>query len=172
MVEWLDTGVDAEKDVAEWSKNLDLEKEWGPITVPNCTQYLNITLFFVGHLDSDMIKEVEILPDPATDKLTESFMKLGSQSTVANIGSDKEPEVPMDTENTATVLKDTVTVTSQSDPGGVKTTDDINKSMKNKAIDVLHLDSRGAKDCLSNEDMHKYTGVEKFNQALVLGLST
>ncbi len=91
--------------------------------------------------------------------MTESFVKLGSQSTVANIGSDKEPEVTMDTENTATVSKDTVTVTSQSDQGGVKTTDDINKSMTNEAIDVLHLDSSGAKDRLSNEDMHKNTGV-------------
>ncbi len=35
--------------------------------------------------------------------------------------------------------------------------------MTNKAIDILHLDSRGAKDRLSNEDMHKYTGMEKFN---------
>ncbi len=40
-----------------------------------------------------MIKEVEILPDPTTEKLAESFMKLGSQSTVANVGSNKEPEV-------------------------------------------------------------------------------
>ncbi len=39
---------------------------------------------------------------------------------IANMVSNKEPEVPMDTENTATVLKDTVTVTSQSDQGGVK----------------------------------------------------
>ncbi len=30
-------------------------------------------------------------------------------------------------------------------------------------IDNLLLDSRCAKDRLSNEDMHKYTGVEKFN---------
>ncbi len=35
--------------------------------------------------------------------------------------------------------------------------------MTNEAIDILHLDFRGAKDRLSNEDMHKYTGVEKFN---------
>ncbi len=110
-----------------------------------------------------MIKEVEILPDPATDKLTKSVMKLGSQSTVANIGSDKEPEVPVETENTATVSKDTFAVTSQSDQSIVKTTDNIEKSMTNKVIDTLHLDSGGAKDRLSNEDMHKYTVVEKFN---------
>ncbi len=129
MIEWLDSHVDAEKDLAEWSKKLDLEKEWGTITVPNPTQYPNINLFFADHLYSDMTKEVEILPDPATDKLTESFMKLGSQSTVANIGSDKEPEVPMETENTATVLKDTVAGTSQLDQSGIKTTDDIKKSI-------------------------------------------
>ncbi len=79
MVEWLDSLVDAEKDLAEWSKKLDLEKERDTITVPNLTQYPNINLFFAGHLNSDMIRKVEILQDPATDKLTESFMKLGSQ---------------------------------------------------------------------------------------------
>ncbi len=163
MVEWLDTRVDAEKDLAEWSKKLDLEKEWGTITVPNPTQYPNINLFFVGHIDSDMIKEVEILPDPATDKLTESFMKLGNLRTAANIGSDKVPEVLMATKNPATVLKNTGTGTSQLDQSGVKTTDDIEKSMTNKVIDTLHLDSRSAKYHLSNEDMHKYTGVEKSN---------
>ncbi len=37
------------------------------------------------------------------------------------------------------------------------------KSMTNEVIDTLHLDSRGVKDRLANEDMLKYTGVEKFN---------
>ncbi len=49
----------------------------------------------------------------------------------------------MDTENTATVSKDTVAVTSQYDQGGVKITDDINKSMTNKAINVLHQSGSG-----------------------------
>ncbi len=71
MVEWLDSRVDAEKDLAKWSKKLDLKNEWGTITVPNPTQYPNINLFFAGHLNSVMINEVEILPDPSTDKLTE-----------------------------------------------------------------------------------------------------
>ncbi len=92
MIEWLNSGVDAAKDLSEWSKKLDLEKEWGTITVPNPSQYPNINLFVTGHLNSDMIKEVEILPDPANDKLNESFMKLGSQSTIANIGSNTEPK--------------------------------------------------------------------------------
>ncbi len=63
----------------------------------------------------------------------------------------------METENTATVSKDTVAFTSQLDQSGVKTTDDIEKSMTNEVIDTLHIDSRGAKDHLSNEDMQKYT---------------
>ncbi len=81
-VDWLYSRVGAEKDISDWSKKL------GTITFLNPTQYPNIDLFFMGHLDSDMIKEVEIFPEPATDKLTESFMKIGSQSTVANIGSE------------------------------------------------------------------------------------
>ncbi len=107
-----------------------------------------------------MIKDVEILPDHTTDKLADSFMKLGSQSAVVNVRSDKEPELPM---KSATVSKVSVAGASQSDKGFVKPTDDINKSMTNEAIDVLHLASRGAKDRLSNKDLHKYTGVEKFN---------
>ncbi len=63
----------------------------------------------------------------------------------------------------AIVSKVPVAVASQYDNGSVKTTNDIIKSITNEAIDVLHLDSRGAKDRLSNEDMHNYTGVEKFN---------
>ncbi len=140
-----------------------MEKELGNITAPNPTQYRNINLFFAGHLDSDMINEVEILTHPTTGKLTESFMKLGSLSTIVNVSSDKEPDVRMEMENPATVSKDTVAVTSQLDQSNVKTTNGIEKSMTNEVIDTLHLDSRGAKDRLSNEDIHKYTGVEKFN---------
>ncbi len=142
---------------------MDLEIDWGIVTVPNPAQFLNILLFFKGHLDSDLIKDVETPTDPITDKLADSFMKLGSQCAIVNVSSDKEPEVPMDTTKPATVLKVPVTGASQYDNGSVKTTDDINISMTNEVIDVLHLDFRGAKDRLSNEDMHKYTGVEKFN---------
>ncbi len=69
----------------------------------------------------------------------------------------------MDTANPATVWKVPVAGASQYNKGSIKTTDDINKSMTNEAIDVLRLDSRDAKDRLSNEDMHKYTSVEIFS---------
>ncbi len=81
MVEWLDSRVDAEKDLVERSKTLDLEMDWGIITVPNPTQYPNVELFFLGHLDSDTIREVEILPEQVTDKLTESFSTYGYGET-------------------------------------------------------------------------------------------
>ncbi len=90
-------------------------------------------------------------------------MKLGNLSIVANIASDKEPEVPMETDNPATVSKDTVSGTSQLDQSGVKTSDDVEKSMTNEVIDTLQLDCNSVKDRLSNEDMHKYTDVERFN---------
>ncbi len=76
-------------------------------------------------------------------------MKLGSLSTVANIGSDKKPKVPMETEKPATFSKDTVTGTSPLDQSGVKTTNDIEKSMSNEVIDAQHLEARGRKDRIS-----------------------
>ncbi len=79
-------------------------------------------------------------------------MKLGSQCAVVNVSSDKEPELLMDT------LK-----ASQSDSGGIKTTNDLNKEMKSDVIDSLSLDFRGESDRLSVDDIHKYTGVMKFN---------
>ncbi len=142
---------------------MDLEIDWGIVTVPNPTQFLKIHLFFKGHLGSDLIKDVETPTDPTTDKLSDSFMKLGSQCAIVNVSSDKEPGLPMDTAKSATVSKVPFAGASQYDNGSVKTTDDINKSMTNEVIGILHLDSRGAKDHLSNKDMHKYTGVEKFN---------
>ncbi len=135
-VEWLDSHIDAEKDLVERSKSLDLEMDWGIITVSNPTQFANVNLFFAGHHDSDTIKEVEILPEQVTDKLIESFMRLGSQSTVASFGSNQKPE-----EKPATASKD-------GDAGpGVATSDDLEKGMTNNVLDSLHLDSRGAKDC-------------------------
>ncbi len=110
------------------------------------------TLIFQGLLDSDLIKDVDTPTDHTTDKLADSFMKLGSQCIIVDVSSHKEPELPMNT------LKP-----GQSDNGGIKTTDDIDKSMTNDLIDALHLDFRGEKDRLSIEDMHKYTGTEKFN---------
>ncbi len=149
-VKWLDSGINAVKDLVERSKCMDLEIDWGNVTIPNPTQFLNILLFFKGHLDSDLIKDVETPSDGTTDKLADSFMKLGSQCVIVNVSSDKESELPMDTAKPATVSKVPIKSASQYDNGSIKTTDDINKSMTNKAIDVLHLESRGAKDRLSN----------------------
>ncbi len=45
-VEWLDLHINAEKDLVERSRGMDLEIDWSIITVPNPTQFLNILLFF------------------------------------------------------------------------------------------------------------------------------
>ncbi len=124
-VEWLNSRIDAEKDLVERSKCMDLEIDWGIVTIPNTTQYLNILLFFKSHLDSDLIKDVETPTDPTTDKLVDSFMKLGSQCAIVNVSSDKEP---MDTVKPATVSKVPITGASKYDMGSIKTTDDINKA--------------------------------------------
>ncbi len=151
-VEWLDSHTDAEKDIVDKCNCMDREIDWGIVTVPNPTEYLNILLYFKGHLDSDLINNVETPTDPTTDKLADSFMKLGSQCAIVNVSSDKEPEVLMDTSKPC-----------QSDNGCIKTTDDINKNMRNDVIDSLHQDFSGEKDRRSIEDIHKYTGTEKFN---------
>ncbi len=111
-----------------------------------------IHLYLKGHLDSHLIKDVETPSDPTTDKLADSFMKLGSQCAIVNVISDKEPELPMDTPKA-----------SQSDNGGIKATDDLNMEMKSDLIDSLSLDFRGESDRLSVDDIHKYTWVVKFN---------
>ncbi len=104
-VKWLDSRIDADKDLVDKSKCMDLEIDLGIITVPNPTQFLNILLFFKDHLDSDLIKDEETPTHPTTDKLADSFMKLGSQCAMVNVSSDKAPEVPMDTTKPATVSK-------------------------------------------------------------------
>ncbi len=96
-VEWLDSRKDDEKDLVDRSKCMDLESDWATVTEPNLTEYLNIHLYFKGHLDSDQIKDVETPSDPTIDKLADSYVKLGSQCAVVNVSSNKEPELPMDT---------------------------------------------------------------------------
>ncbi len=46
---------------------------------------------------------------------------------------------------------------------GVPAQDDHDRSMLPEVLDDLQLDTRGAKDLLHMEDMHKYKGDEKFN---------
>ncbi len=57
-VEWLDSPINAEKDLVDRCKCMDLEIDWGVVSVPNPTEYPNIHLYFKGHLDSDLIKDV------------------------------------------------------------------------------------------------------------------
>ncbi len=51
-VEWLTSRKDDEKDLVDRSKCMDLESDWAIVTVLNPTEYLNIHLYFKGHLDS------------------------------------------------------------------------------------------------------------------------
>ncbi len=131
--------------------------------MPNPVQYPNCDLFFAGQLHSDAIKDGELLSQQATDKLTDAFMRLGSQINIVVVDSDQEVDVPMETKKTAKDAKEADARSSQLTQGGFKTTDDLEKGMTDDVLDVLHLDSRGAKDCLSTKDMHNYTGIEKFN---------
>ncbi len=162
-IKWLDSLVEAEKTLVELTKCLDLQKDWDTITVPNPKQYPNYNLFFAGHLDSDAIKDIEIVSQQVTDKLTDSFMKLGCQSSVVVVDSDQQVDTHMDTDKSVIALKDANVGPSQLAHGGFTTTDDLEKGMTNEVLDSLHLNSRGAKDSLSTKDMLKYTGIEQFN---------
>ncbi len=46
---------------------------------------------------------------------------------------------------------------------GIIVPDDHNRSMLPEVLDDLQLDTRGVKDLLHMEDMHKYEGDDKFN---------
>ncbi len=55
----MDSRIDAEKDLVDRSKCMDLEIDWGIVSIPNPTEYPNIHLYFKGHLNSDLIKDVD-----------------------------------------------------------------------------------------------------------------
>ncbi len=53
--DWLTTEKEDEKFILNESKCEEDNTEWGTLTVPNPNKYINIGLYFNGHLDSDAV---------------------------------------------------------------------------------------------------------------------
>ncbi len=118
----------------------------------------------LGHLNSNRIKDdiVTVLPQ-ATDKLTESFMKLGNATELVGMNPNQETNIPMETETMTDALHIAESGSSQLDVVGLTLIDDTEKDMMNEVLKDLHLDSQGDKDRLHKDDMFKYAGSNKFN---------
>ncbi len=77
--EWLTSTQEDEKTILYSALDFDTNVVWGSLTIPNPTQYLNIGLYFVGHLDIDNVladmRRVVPLKPSVTDELTKDFGK-------------------------------------------------------------------------------------------------
>ncbi len=56
-IEWLSTPSEDEKTIVENVLEDDNNSVWNTIMVPNPSNYINLGLYFVGHLDSDILLE-------------------------------------------------------------------------------------------------------------------
>ncbi len=79
-VEWLNALQEEEKTILDNALDDEANLVWGTITIPYPAKYLNIGLYFVGHLDSDTIlpyigRVVPLRPSE-TDELVKEFSKL------------------------------------------------------------------------------------------------
>ncbi len=56
-IEWLSTHSEDEKTIVENALEDENNSVWNIIKVPNLANYINLGLYFVGHLDSDILEE-------------------------------------------------------------------------------------------------------------------
>ncbi len=86
----IETDVD-EKTIIKLALSSEHNKNWNIVTIPNPSNYLNHELYLVGHLDNDNILQdiVKVLPPltpGVTDKLADSFEKLGKATVPTTVG--------------------------------------------------------------------------------------
>ncbi len=144
---------------------------WCILTVPNPSNYLNIGLYFVGHLDNDNIlkdigRVIPLLPS-VTDYLSKEFDKLG-QATIPKIISElkmvvvnppKEVNTPMEEgEVQETPSRDETPAPISTTVDGSNCTDNVDAQMNPKVIDFLLLDTRSKNDHLQDTDKHLCKG--------------
>ncbi len=111
------------------------------------------------------------LTPQVTDELADSFSKLGtakaptpvSDSKMVVVNPDQKVDTPMEIMQTTEASQGTEAYPKTlSVPGGAALNyHEIN--MLPEVVGNLQLDTRGVKDLLCKEDMHKYEGDEKFN---------
>ncbi len=79
-MKWLSTDKVDELIVLDKAKTEVAKTVWNILTIPNPSEYLNIGLYFVGHLDNAKIFErmgLFIPPPPSTmDELPKQFAEL------------------------------------------------------------------------------------------------
>ncbi len=81
--EWLTTETEGEKFILNKAKTEEATMEWDILTVPNLSEYIKKCLYFIGHLDNDMVLQslpkVDVPQITSTDKFAKIFEKLISQ---------------------------------------------------------------------------------------------
>ncbi len=172
--EWLSTLSEEEKAIVKLALSID-SKHWSTLTLPNPSCYLNHELYFVGHLNSDNILQDigNVLPllTHGVTELADSFKKLGNTTASTMVGDlkivvikpDKQADKPMEIGQMTEASKGADIIPKPSIVSDVIVPDDNDRSMLPEVLDNLQLDTRGVKDLLCKEDMHKYEGDEKFN---------
>ncbi len=141
----------------------------------NPSEYLNIGLYFIGHLDNDNIFErmgpFVIPPLSSTDQLAKQFAKLikeppkpilpvhqmvvidPSQEVNTPMEKGKLPQTP--TGSIATQVIEKIICSQLSD--------DSDMQMNPVIVDILNIDNIQKNDLLHDKDSHKYEGDMKFN---------
>ncbi len=80
-IAWSLTPSEEEKTIVERAMSDEMNQVWDTITVPNPTHYINIGIYFDGHLDSDnMLPHIDNVLQvilKATEELADIFKNLG-----------------------------------------------------------------------------------------------
>ncbi len=70
--EWLSTKQDGELFAIARSRKESDQKLWARLSIPNPIQYINMSLYFNGHLDSNMICKCEVQIKALEQSVTDS----------------------------------------------------------------------------------------------------
>ncbi len=137
---------------------------------------MNHELYFMGHLDNDnILQDIDNVLPPltpcVTDELADSFQKLGKATAPAKVCDlkmvivkpDQETDTSVEVGQTTEASKVVDVLPKPLVVSSVIAADDHDRSMLPEVLDDLQLETRGVKDLLQKEDMHKYKGDEKCN---------
>ncbi len=80
-IEWLSTPSEDEKTIIENAPEDENNSAWNTIMAPNPANYINLNLYFVGHLDSDILLESMAGVIPLTSKRNEELNDILEQLT-------------------------------------------------------------------------------------------
>ncbi len=178
--EWLSTKQDGEKFAIARSRKGSAQALRNTITILNPTKYINSSLYYDGHLDSDIIRKLEVQPKALeqsitdTEELAKQFDNLVSnpiRSLMAvTVGTTSalltELQAPMDTENLPqTAPKGTIAPnTTEHNDASSPLDDDADVEMEDdEDVSALHATSTDDVDRLQPADYNKYTVTNNFN---------